>query len=67
LVAVVVMGVRSAEELLCDYCEEQLGQVSVETVAGHKMHPDCYDKWKKDVAATDVPRPRAWGMKAGEA
>lgn len=59
------MTVRSANEALCDYCEELLGSVSVETIAGHRFHADCYDKWRKDVAVeqglTSVGE-RPWGM-----
>lgn len=64
------MGIRSADEELCGHCEELLGPVSVQTVGGQKLHPDCYNKWR-DVALAELePESRVlklWGTKRGHA
>lgn len=61
------MSIRTANERLCDYCEELLGQISVETLGGHIFHADCYDKWRKDIAAAEVSKVQAFNAKRGEA
>lgn len=61
--------VKSLTEKTCDFCEELLGPVSVETISGERLHADCYDKWRREVIATQgLEAVRgAWGMKRGEA
>ena len=62
-----VLVARAVVEM-CEHCAEPLGTVSVTTLDGSRLHPDCYDKWRREmIAANAGPHPRAWGMKAGEA
>jgi hypothetical protein len=64
------MTVRAASEPTCDFCEQLLGTVSVSTVGGEKLHPDCYAKWRDETLAKLEPESRVlklWGTRRGEA
>ena len=63
------MSVRSASEATCDFCVQLLGPVSVETVGGEKLHPDCYDKWRAEELAKRAAdgTPATWSAQRGVA
>jgi hypothetical protein len=62
------VNVTRAPESTCDWCEQTLGQVSVTTVGGERLHPDCYAKWRDEVLAKLEPENRVlrlWGTRRG--
>lgn len=44
------MSFRGGDSKLCEFCEEPLGSVCVTALDGSRLHPDCYDKWRRAVA-----------------
>jgi hypothetical protein len=57
-------------EKTCDFCEQPLGPVSVQTIGGEKLHPDCYNRWRDEALAQLEPESRVlrlWGTHRGVA